>query len=76
MPPTVVTVTSTVLAVSAGLVAVICVPAPLISTLVAACVPKSTAVAPPKPVPVIITDVVLVAGPRGGLTIVTAGGAT
>ena len=53
MPPGVVTVTSTV-PVPAGLSAVIVVPLTTV-TSVAAVVPKSTAVAPVKPVPVIVT---------------------
>ena len=56
MPPGPVTVTSTVPAASAGLVAVISV-AETMTTLVAATVPKSTAVAVLKPVPVIVTAV-------------------
>ena len=74
MPPGLVTVTSTVPADSAGLVAVICV-AELTVKLLAAMVPKSTAVAPVKPVPVIVTDVPPAAGPAAGLTPVTAGAA-
>ena len=53
VPPGVVTVTSTV-PVPAGLSAVIVVSLTTV-TLVAAVVPKSTAVAPVKPVPVIVT---------------------
>ena len=75
MPPGPVTVTSTVPAASAGLVAVICVAETTI-TLVAAVVPKSTAVAPLKPVPVIVTDVPPADGPAAGLTAVTVGAAT
>ena len=55
--------------------AVICV-AELTVTLVAAIVPKSTAVAPVKPVPVIVTDVPPLVGPAAGLMPVTAGAAT
>ena len=54
----------------AGLVAVICV-AELTVKLLAAAVPKSTAVASVKPVPVIVTDVPPVEGPDVGLTPVT-----
>ncbi len=72
MPPGVTTVTFTV-AVPAGLVAVIWV-SELISTLLAAVVPKSTAVAPVKPVPVIVTIVPPAAGPDGRLTPVTLDG--
>ena len=75
VPPGPITFTSTMPAVSAGSVAVICVPAGLITTLVAATVPNLTAVAPLKPVPVIVTDVLPAAGPCKGLTAVTAGGA-
>ena len=46
--------------------------AELTATLVAAVVPKSTAVAPVKPVPVIVTDVPPAEGPAAGLTPVTA----
>ena len=59
----------------AGLVAVICV-GRVDATLVAAVVPKSTAVAPVKPVPVIVTEVPPVKGPAAGLTPVTVGAAT
>ena len=44
-------------------------------TSVAAVVPKSTAVAPVKPVPVIVTLVPPAAGPAVGLTPVTVGAA-
>ena len=57
----------------AGAVTLICVPAELTATLVAAVVPKSTAVAPLKPVPVIVTVVPATAGPCAGLTPVTVG---
>ena len=45
-------------------------------TPVAAVVPKSTAVAPVKPVPVIVTRVPPAAGPLFGLMPVTVGAAT
>lgn len=44
--------------------------------LVAAVLPKLTAVAPVKSVPVIVTDVPPVVKPLEGLRLVTAGGAT
>ena len=44
-------------------------------TPVAAVVPKSTAVAPVKPVPVIVTEVPPAVGPVVGLRLVTAGAA-
>ncbi len=44
--------------------------------LVAALAPKSTAVAPVNPVPVMVTDVPPAAGPVFGLTAVTVGAAT
>ena len=68
-----VTVTSTVPAGSAGIVAVIWVPAVLTTTLVAGVVPKSTAVVPAKPVPVTVAMPPPVVGPEIGLTAVTAG---
>ena len=71
VPPGPVTVTSTVPADSAGLVAVICVPVLLV--IVAAVLPKSTAVAPLKAVPVIVTEVPPANGPTVGLTAVTTG---
>ena len=74
MPPGVVTVTST-MPVPAGLSAVILVALTTV-TSVAAVVPKSTAVAPVKPVPVIVTDVPPATGPLVGLTAVTAGATT
>ena len=67
------TVTSTT-PVPAGLVAVICV-AELTVKLPAAAPAKCTAVAPVKPVPVIVTDVPPAAGPDVGLRPVTAGAA-
>ncbi len=74
VPPGVVTVTSTMPALPAGEVAVICV-APFTVKLVAAVPPKDTAVAPLSAVPVIVTLVPPAAGPEGGLTPVTAGAA-
>ena len=71
MPPGVVTVTSTV-PVPAGLAAVIAVSLTTVK-LVAAVVPKSTAVAPVKLVPVIVTEVPPAAGPLVGLRPVTVG---
>ena len=65
MPPGVTTVTSTTPAAPAGLVAVIWV-SELTVKLLAATVPKSTAVAPVKPVPVIVTVVPPAAGPPWG----------
>ena len=59
---------------AAGLVAVICVPAGLIAKLVARFVPKYTAVAPVKPVPVIVTVVPPATGPDAGLTPLIVGG--
>ena len=73
MPAGVITVTSTV-PVPAGLSAVIVVALTTV-TPVAAVVPKSTAVAPVKPVPVIVTKVPPAAGPLVGLMPVTAGAA-
>ena len=73
VPPAVVTVTSTVPAVPAGLVAVICVAVSL--TIVAGVVPNSTAVAPVRFVPVIVTVVPPAVGPDVGLTPVTVGAA-
>ena len=72
-PPGPVTVTSTVPAASAGLVAVISVAETI--TWVAAIVPKSTAVAVLKPVPMIVTEVPPAIGPAAGLTAVTVGAA-
>jgi hypothetical protein len=68
VPPGVVTVTSTV-PVPVGAVAVIVVA--FVTAKVAAEVPKFTALAPLKPVPVIETDVPF--GPEIGLTPVTMG---
>ena len=72
VPPGVVTVMSTVPALSAGEVAVIDV-ALLTVNAVAAVAPKLTAVAPVKPVPVIVTEVPPAVGPLVGLTLVTVG---
>ena len=66
MPPGVVTVTSTVPAACAGAVAVIWVAETTVK-VVAAVAPKSTAVAPVKPVPVMVTD-----GAAGGRPAVRA----
>ena len=74
VPFGVVTVTSTV-PVPAGLSAVIVVALTTV-TFVAGTVPKSTAVAPVKPVPVIVTNVPPAAGPEDGLRPVTIGAAT
>jgi hypothetical protein len=76
VPPGVVTVTSTVpAAVEAGLTAVIEVSGldVLGVRLVAAVLPKSTAVAPVKPVPVIVTLVPPDVEPVSGLMPVTVG---
>jgi hypothetical protein len=75
VPPAVVTATSTVPALSAGEVAVICV-ALLIVKLVAAVDPNATAVAPLRLVPVIVTVVPPVVDPPVGLMLDTAGAAT
>ncbi len=74
VPPGVVTVTSTV-PVPAGLSAVIVVPLTTVR-FVAGVVPKSTAVAPVKPVPVIVTRVPPAVEPLVGLRPVTVGAAT
>ena len=66
LPPGVVTVTSTVPTVPAGAVAVIVVE--LVTVKVAAAVPKSTAVAPVKPVPVTVTVVPPALVPELGAT--------
>ncbi len=73
MPPGVVTVTSTV-PVPAGLSAVMVVSLTTIRP-VAGLVPKSTLVAPAKPVPVIVTEVSPASGPLVGLMPVTVGAA-
>ena len=71
-PPAVVTVISTVPALSAGAVAVMLV-ALVTVKLGAFVVPKLTAVALVKPVPVIVTLVPPALGPDAGLTPVTVG---
>src|SRR5581483_1924150 len=68
-------VTSTVPAETAGLVAVTWV-ALLTVKLEAACVPKLTAVAPVRFVPVMVTVVPPPSGPEAGLTALTVGGGT
>ena len=74
MPPEVITVTSTVAAVPAGEVAVICV---LLFTVKLATVPpKRTPVAPDKPVPVRTTVVPPAVGPEFGDRAVNVGAAT
>jgi hypothetical protein len=73
VPAGVVTVTSTTPAVPAGLIAVIEVGETTV-TPVAALAPKSTAVAPVKPVPVIVTSVPPAVVPEVGLTPETVGG--
>ena len=73
VPPGVVTVTSTV-PVPAGDVAVILVELTTVK-VVAASVPKCTAVAPVKAVPVMVTEVPPAVGPEVGLTPVTVGAA-
>ena len=72
MPNTVVTLTSTV-PVPAGEVAVIDV-AELTVKPVAGVAPKLTAVAPVKPVPVMVTEVPPAVGPVVGVVEVTVGG--
>ena len=75
MPPAVVTVTFSVPADPLGAVAVICVALLTVNPL-AAVVPKFTAVAPVKPVPVSITVVPPDVGPLVGAIEVTDGAAT
>ena len=75
LPPTVVTVTSTVPAEPAGAVAVTEV-ALFTVTLIAALVPKFTEVVPVRFVPVTVTEVPAVSGPDAGLIEVTVGAAT
>jgi hypothetical protein len=75
VPPVVVTVTSTVLALPDGAVAVIEV-SEFTVTPVAALDPKSTAVAPVKSTPVIVTVVPPSVGPADGATKVTVGAVT
>ena len=72
MPPGVVTVMSTVPAVPAGLVALILV-AELTVKLEAALLPKSTAVAPLRLVPLMVTTVPPVLVPEFGLMPLTTG---
>jgi hypothetical protein len=72
VPPGVTTVTSTVPAVPAGLVAVICVSVSLL--IFAVTLPKSTPVAPARFVPVIVTAVPPEVDPDVGLRLVTVGG--
>jgi hypothetical protein len=72
VPTGVVTVMSTVAALSAGLVALIEVEE-LTLKLLAAVVPNATAVAPVKLVPVTVTTVPPANGPLAGLTAVTVG---
>ena len=74
VPPAVVTLMSTV-PVPAGEVAVIWV-AELTVKLVAGVAPNATAVAPVKPVPVMVTDVPPADGPDAGEIDVTVGAAT
>ncbi len=75
VPPTVVTVTSTVPAVPAGAVALMLVPL-LTVKVVAAVEPNDTPVAPVKLVPVIVTVFPPAVGPAVGLRAVTVGAAT
>jgi hypothetical protein len=72
VPPGVVTVTSTVPAEPAGEVAVMLVSLTTVTSM-AAWVPKLIAVAPVKPVPVMVTDVPPTSGPALGATAVTVG---
>jgi hypothetical protein len=74
-PPVVVTTTSTLPAGWSGARAVI-VSGPVTWTVDATTPPKVTDVAPVKPAPVIVTGVVVEAGPRAGSTEVTVGGST
>ena len=71
MPAPVVTVTSTVPAAPAGLVAVIWVSETTVK--IAGLLPKLTAVTPVKPVPMIVTAVPPPASPRAGSSPVTRG---
>src|SRR5262249_21666310 len=72
VPLRVVTITNTVPAAYAGVVAAICV-LEFTVKLAAATAPKETAPAPVKPVPVMITDVPPAVEPDVGLRLVTAG---
>jgi hypothetical protein len=74
VPPTVVTVTSTVPAEPAGVVATIWVEVLLV--IVAALAPNLTALAPARLVPVIVMLVPPAVGPAEGLTVATVGAAT
>ena len=73
MPTGVVTVTFTVPAAPAGAVAVIEVEETTVKLVAGFPEPKSTAVAPVKFVPVMVTLVPAVVGPAAGLTAVTVG---
>jgi hypothetical protein len=73
VPLGVVTVMSTVPALSAGAVATILVPAPLTVNFVAATDPKCTALAPDSSVPKTSTFVPPATGPLSGETEVTVG---
>ena len=75
MPPGVVTLTSTVPALPAGAVAVICVSLLMVKPA-AAVPPNATAVAPVNPVPVIVTVVPPATMPVIGERLVMVGGAT
>ncbi|MNM52520.1 hypothetical protein D3C81_635990 [compost metagenome] len=75
MPPGVVTRTSTVPALPAGAVAVICVALFTVKPE-AAVAPKVTAVVAPNPVPVMMTVVPPPAGPDVGEMLVTVGAGT
>ena len=75
VPPAVVTVTSTVPALPAGAVAVICVALFTVND-VAFVAPNFTAVAPERFVPAIVTLVPPASGPEVGEIPVTVGGAT
>jgi hypothetical protein len=72
VPPGVVTVTSAAPADRAGELTVIWVAEATVND-VAAVVPKVTAVAPVKLVPVIVTEVPPASGPTAGVTLETAG---
>ena len=72
MPPGVVTVTSTVPCVPAGVRAPIWVSESTVQSR-AGVVPKSSTVAPVNPVPVIVTKVPPAIGPPFGATAVTVG---
>ena len=74
-PLLLVTVTVTAPALSAGVVAVICVPL-ITTTLVAAVFPNFTVAPAAKFVPVMVTAVPPASGPLPGATLLTVGGAT